>query len=144
MLVGTHASNREDWRWRGCTISTGLTWSKRKVNFNWLIIYCHCWVMLILPMKRFKSAYVMKHFKNCTWIVSKSVKGILEKYQNCQKKLIKEFILSKVVGWTLPVFLIMISFSFIFKRIWFKVACVVNTKFFFMDWFYYSLIILIK
>ena len=60
----------------------GLTWSKKRVNLDGFITYCHCWVMLILPMKTFKSAYVMKHFKNCIRIVSKSVKGILEKYQN--------------------------------------------------------------
>ena len=82
--------------------------------------------MLILPVKRLKFAYVMKHFKNCIQIVSKSVKGILEKYQNRQKRLIKEFIFSKVVGWRLAVLLIMISFSFIFQGIWFKVACMVN------------------
>ena len=137
MVIGMHTSNREDWRRRGCTISRQLTWSKKRVNFDRLITYCHCWVMLILPVKRFKSAYVIKHFKNCIWIVSKSVKGILEKYWNCQKRFIKEFIFSKVVGWRLAVLLIMISFSFIFQGIWFKVACVVNIKLFF-----YGLILL--
>ena len=34
-----------------------------------------------------------------------------------------------------------VSMNEIFK---FKVACVVNIIFFFMDWFYYELIILIK
>ena len=61
--------------------------------------------------ERFKSAYVMKHFK-------KSVKEILEKYRNCQKRFIKDFIFSKVVGWRLGVLLIMISFLFIFQGIW--------------------------
>ena len=137
MLVGTHTLNREDWRWRGCTIRRGLTWSEKRVNLDGLITYRHCWVMLILPVKRFKSAYVIKHFKNCIWIVSKSVKGILEKYRNRQKRFTKEFIFSKVVGWRLAVLLIMISFSFIFQGIWFKVACVVNIKLFF-----YGLILL--
>ena len=58
--------------------------------------------MLILPMKRFASGYV-----------------------------IKEFIFSIVVGCRLPVLLIMISFSLIFQGIWFKVACMVNIKLFF-------------
>ena len=137
MLVGTHASNGEDWRWRGCTIIGQLTWSNKRANFDGLITYFPCCVMLILPMKRFKSAYAMKHFKNCIRIVSKSVKRILEKYWNRQKRFIKEFIFSKVVGWRLAVLLIMISFSFIFQGIWFKVACVVNIKLFF-----YGLILL--
>ena len=122
---------------KGVTISRGLTWSKKRVNFHGLITYCHRWVMLILPVKRFKSAHVMQHFKNCIRIVSKSVKGILEKYRNCRKRCIKGFIFSKVVGWRLAVLLIMISFSFIFQGIWFKVACVVNIKLLF-----YGLILL--
>ena len=62
----------------------------------------------------------MEHIKNYIRIVSKSVKEILEKYQNCQKRFIKEFIFSKVVGWRLAVLLIMISFLFIFQEIWFN------------------------
>ena len=55
----------------------------------------------------FKSAYVTKHFiKNCIRIVSKSVKEILGKYRNRQKRFIKKFIFSKVVGWRLAVLLI--------------------------------------
>ena len=70
--------------------------------------------------ERFKSTYLTKHFKNCIRMVSKSVKEILEKYRNRQKRLIKQFIFSKVVGWRLAVLLIMISFLFIFHGIWFN------------------------
>ena len=72
----------------------------------------------------------MKHFKNCIRIVSKSVKEILEKYRNRQKRLIKEFIFSKVVGWRLAVLLIMISFSFIFQGIWFKLFLIASKHLF--------------
>ena len=82
-----------------------MTWSKKGVNFHELITYCHCSVMLILSVKRFKSSYVMKHFKNYIRIVSKSVKEILKKYRNSQKRFMKEFIFSKVVGWGLAVLL---------------------------------------
>ena len=71
-------------------------------------------------MKRFKFAYVMKHFKNCIQIVLKSAKEMLEKYRNCQKRFIKEFIFSKAVGWRLAVLLIMIAVSFIFQGILFN------------------------
>ena len=52
--------------------------------------------------------------------LSKSVKDILEKYWNCQRRFIKEFIFSKVAGWRLAVLLIMISFLFVFQGIWFN------------------------
>ena len=91
-----------------------LTQSKKRVNFdghipNLLSLLCNA----NAACERFKSAYVTKHFKNC-------IKEILEKYENSQKRFIKEFLFSKVVGWRLAVLLIMFFFLFIFQGIWFN------------------------
>ena len=60
------------------------------INLDGLINYCHCCVMPMLHMRGFQeridSTYVMKHFKTCIPVVSKSFKEILKNIEVVIKK----------------------------------------------------------